>query len=266
MIKLIFILFGILLILGCEKKDKSNHFNEENFSTNLDYIEFTNESFHKVHGDCQSSSTGCIEVKIDYPVLKGNYPIIEKINKDINNIISSGTYEENNYSSPQELMDSLIFYHKEAGEMNDGFVQSWSIERKISVIRNSTAILSFEVYEYSYMGGAHGNYVSIYHNYNLKTGEKLTLSDIIEPSKIDKLTSIGNSIFRKTKGLSETKNLEEVGYWFIDGKFSLNENFIITENSLKFMYNPYEIAPYAEGQTEIEIPYSTIKDILKINL
>ena len=41
------------------------------------------------------------------------------------------------------------------------------------------------------------------------------------------------------------------------------ENFIIGEETLTFIYNPYEIAPYNMGMTELIIPYSDIEKILK---
>ena len=35
------------------------------------------------------------------------------------------------------------------------------------------------------------------------------------------------------------------------------------EHSITFIYNVYEIAPYSNGITELDIPYSDINDLLK---
>ena len=42
-----------------------------------------------------------------------------------------------------------------------------------------------------------------------------------------------------------------------------SENFILSEETITFVYNPYEIAPYNVGSTELIIPFSDIKELLK---
>jgi len=44
--------------------------------------------------------------------------------------------------------------------------------------------------------------------------------------------------------------------------FLRTEGFF-TDKGLKFLYNVYEIKPYASGITELEIPYEDLKGILK---
>ncbi|HLH18807.1 MAG TPA: RsiV family protein [Bryobacteraceae bacterium] len=41
------------------------------------------------------------------------------------------------------------------------------------------------------------------------------------------------------------------------------ENFALTDESLIFYYNTYEIASHADGPTEVEIPLSEIRDLLR---
>jgi len=65
--------------------------------------------------------------------------------------------------------------------------------------------------------------------------------------------------------LKPDENLEEAGFWFNEGNFKLNDNFLITTDGLKFFFNSYEIGPYAIGTTELLIPFSRIKNILKDN-
>ena len=40
------------------------------------------------------------------------------------------------------------------------------------------------------------------------------------------------------------------------------ENFILGDETITFVYNPYEIAPYALGSTELTLPYSQLSKIL----
>jgi hypothetical protein len=41
------------------------------------------------------------------------------------------------------------------------------------------------------------------------------------------------------------------------------ENFILGKDDITFIYNPYEIAPYAMGKTELILTYDDMDDIMK---
>ena len=87
---------------------------------------------------------------------------------------------------------------------------------------------------------------------------------MVEETKIIELTAIGESIFRKDENLSSTANLENE-YFFENSKFYLPQNFYISDKGLVFLYNPYEIKPYVAGTTELIIPFSSLKNIVKPN-
>jgi hypothetical protein len=76
------------------------------------------------------------------------------------------------------------------------------------------------------------------------------------------LTKVADSIFRKQENLTPTASLKN-DYFFKGDQFSLNKNFLITPLGLKFLYNQYEIKPYAAGQTVLDIPYAQIKTLLQ---
>jgi hypothetical protein len=76
------------------------------------------------------------------------------------------------------------------------------------------------------------------------------------------LTKIAEQIFRKNEKLTDTSSLAR-DYFFKDNKFALNENYSITPAGFKFVYNQYEIKPYAAGKTELLLPYSQIKKLMR---
>jgi hypothetical protein len=45
----------------------------------------------------------------------------------------------------------------------------------------------------------------------------------------------------------------------------MNDNYGFTTQGIVFVFNSYEIASYAEGPTEILIPYEKIRDWLNTN-
>ena len=43
----------------------------------------------------------------------------------------------------------------------------------------------------------------------------------------------------------------------------ISNNFILGKEKISFIYNVYEIAPYAFGEIVIDITYEELKDLLK---
>jgi len=90
------------------------------------------------------------------------------------------------------------------------------------------------------------------------------LPDVFAEGYTTKLTAAAEKIFRAQEKLSDTASLAN-GYMFKDGKFVLNNNFLVTPIGIRFLYNEYEAKPYSDGPTEILIPYTQIKPLLRSN-
>ena len=110
----------------------------------------------------------------------------------------------------------------------------------------------------AYTGGAHGNYSSIMFCLDVKNKKQLVLSDII---KIDSntLQSILERNLRKEYNIKTKDALSTV---LFDDFIKPNKNFYFNANGIAFMYNPYEVASYAQGQIVVFIPYSDLKTYL----
>ena len=66
----------------------------------------------------------------------------------------------------------------------------------------------------------------------------------------------------ESKGVSSLSDLKQKGY-LVSVNIYAPQNFIIGEETITFIYNPSEIAPYTEGATQLIIPYTTLEKILK---
>jgi hypothetical protein len=107
--------------------------------------------------------------------------------------------------------------------------------------------------EYSYLGGAHPNTARTYRSYDLQTGEPITLNAIFSPAALAEVEHLAEVDFRRARGVPPGASLEEEGFWFEEGQFALNDNWAIVDDGLLFYYNPYEVAAYAAGPTEVVV-------------
>ena len=186
-----------------------------------------------------------------------------RINKLIRKYLLKPLFDENPSESVEKLIDKfLLEYETFKSDFPEAF-QLWSVERTGQVRQNSDYIFSMELSEYSYLGGAHPNTYVNFVNYDLKSGEEIRADDLFYNNFDADLNSIAESEFRKLKELSDSEDLGQAGFWFDNNLFHLNDNFLITDSSLIFYYNNYEITAYSFGPTELEISYLKIKDLIK---
>ena len=99
----------------------------------------------------------------------------------------------------------------------------------------------------------------------MSTGEEIRLSDILIHGYGADLNRIAEQEFRKVREMKPEQSLEDAGFWFENNKFSLNDNFALTEEGLTFYFNSYEVAPYVMGPTEIVLNYEDFKHLIKEN-
>ncbi len=140
----------------------------------------------------------------------------------------------------------------------------WELEGMIEIDDTRTEIVQLQTTGWTYTGGAHGNGATYTYIFEKKTGKELKLEDFFSNKK--EITAIGESYFRKLYGLGDNPDLNDAGFWFEENVFYLNNNFSIVGESIVFLYNSYEIAPYSGGQTVLEIPIEEIKHLIKVNL
>ena len=127
------------------------------------------------------------------------------------------------------------------------------IDLSFNVTLNENKLLSFTLNESSYEGGAHPNYNSIAINADRESGELIRLEFAFTPEHMADLMAL-----EKTKLLAE--HGEDLYPDILDERQTIS--FYLTPTALVTFYSPYEIAPYAAGPIEVELPYSEIKEFI----
>ncbi len=137
-------------------------------------------------------------------------------------------------------------------ELSSLVSEEWIVRGKVANVQDE--ILSYSVEQYAYTGGAHGVTTHFYYNYDLETGQLLTEADFFVEGYAEILTPLL---------LENLAVAEDVLADYDTEKILPNNNFYLSDEGITFVYNPYEIAPYAYGETEILIPWDAVKEIRK---
>lgn len=225
-----------------------------------DSLAYKTISFYK---ETKKSSLLADSNKFAY--VKASYPqFADKqvfLNKEINTIITAkpwtGEPAENIEAATASFFKDYYNFKKDAPDSPAGY--EWINNVEVSFQDTNLVVLTTTAYVYT--GGAHGLESITYKNLDVKNKKEIALKDLFLPNFNSKLTKIAESIFRKDEGLTQTEPLEN--YFFENKAFTLNNNFAITKKGLLFTYNPYEIKSYAEGTTNLLIPYLKIKNLIK---
>lgn len=110
-------------------------------------------------------------------------------------------------------------------------------------------------------GGAHGTNMQQTIIFDSKTGEELTLDNIFVKGYEKTLTTILLQALQEKLDVGSMEELRNKGY-LRNIKMFPSKNFILNDETITFIYNPHEIAPYDKGSMELTISLSSLNSIL----
>lgn len=119
-----------------------------------------------------------------------------------------------------------------------------------------TAIIDY------YEGGAHGINQKLIMNFDEKSGQLLTLSDVFVPGYETTLNELLLQKLIEKAGAKDVADLKARGYLYAMEMFA-PENFSLDEEEVTFVYNPYELASYEKGLIEITLENDELEAIWK---
>ena len=99
-------------------------------------------------------------------------------------------------------------------------------------------------------------------NFDEKTGQLLTLSDVFVPGFETTLNGLLLQKLIEQTGAKDQEDLRARGYLYSMDMFA-PENFSLNDEDVTFVYNTYEIASYDKGMTELTIDNDELETIWK---
>ncbi len=173
-------------------------------------------------------------------------------------------------------------YRKEVGEVYQADRAQAASEEEIPAWYNQTysmvtfieeghgGILNVSANVYVDTGGAHPHQWSQWLNYDFETGKRLTVDEVFQASaRKDIEQLLLAKLIRQQAALNPEEKVETVedlnrlGFLQLTSMY-IPENFLLSRKGLLFLFNRYDIAPYAAGEIVIEVPYEEIGHCMKL--
>jgi len=199
-------------------------------------------------------------IEINIPVAEGESEIALQINSKIENHIANTLIFSEEDSDITTLEEGISRFDTEYEKFKSDFEESkliWEATFDGEVMYLSSEIISIAISSYTNTGGAHGNSVITFYNFDSISGEILENSEII--SNLDAFTTIAEQHFIVDVKMEEAESIDD---YFFGEPFHLPENIGYNEEGLVLLYNTYEVASYAMGITEFTIPFEEIESLL----
>lgn len=187
-----------------------------------------------------------------------------EVRQNINRIIVSqvfdleggeGTLEETAIRYRENLIDE---YMNENAVLENG-VRSWEDRVGGAFQKKYKNYLNYLVSYYSFRGGAHGIQTLSNVVFDAKTGEQVHETDLFAPgyeAPVAQLLrlAVKSSMEEEDPELMQLVNLEQV---------VPNGNFSIHEDGMEWLFQPYEVGPYALGIVSATLPWDELKPFMK---
>jgi hypothetical protein len=214
-----------------------------------------------------------VDIEVEFPVAFYNPVVLDSIRKTIITNVFGPEYVA--YSNDSVISMFVKDLNQDYSDNNLPLVNqldsssnySFNNEHVVSgfSLQNDKIIYVYGIERYVYMGGAHGLETRNYYNFDLKTGKLISETDLFVDNYKELLSDlIKKRIVEESKESEDNEpilDLENTDYW--TDSIKPNGNFYITDEGINYVFNPYEIAPYALGETEVTLPFDRLKGIFK---
>lgn len=200
----------------------------------------------------------CAEINLRYPVFSGG-SAAERLNDSIE-IALYMAVNANRELPLQAALDSAAaqLYATMKSNIEEDFAigMSYTVELNSEVLLQTNKLISLQMDGYTFSGGAHGYYYTVLNTFDIATAESLRLGDLVSDT-----TALRPLLERAFVGDHE-EDIPNVTLKDLlldpEQPLALPLNYCIVPSGIRFIYNPYEVAPYAVGQTDITLGWQLL--------
>lgn len=143
-------------------------------------------------------------------------------------------------------------------DCRENWFSCYALERSVRVARADSAVISFRYVDYAFTGGVHGYSGEYGHSYDMVTGQQLDLESLTGDAEA--LKDFCRDYLLELMAGETYEGLLFPNYErYLDGVMS---NWLLTDEGLEFIAQPYVIAAYAAGTLRFTVPYDALADYI----
>ena len=213
------------------------------------------DGFHKKIFSKTFSSNGVEMLKQNYPMLcfsnrvEAQYPKLVRAFNEYNAELSNAAKSERN-----EIIEQARLRYREYPQYFSAFYSDNDL-----LIRRADSYIVSLINEFrNYSGGAHGMYGWYGVNFDSETGRRLTISDVCTDAN-----KLYTAIIKRLYADHDSRAFDNVEENVMKLIVEDSINFVLEPNGITFIFNPYEIAPYAAGLITATILFSEQPGLFK---
>jgi len=137
---------------------------------------------------------------------------------------------------------------------------NWEKSIRMDVINNESSLLCLQVETYAKTGLQDGTRIKKYLVFNVEKNKVIKLSDLLIPGQEKELNELLDKKLRDVYNIKGDAPLSDFG--FFNDTLVPTKNFYIHPGGIGFYYNLYEIAPAANGSTDLFIPWEQLEGVV----
>jgi hypothetical protein len=220
--------------------------------------------------DCDSPDSlvfNCAWVNFKYPTLKdGSDSLKQAVDTWAREFMTGwvGMAEEPDNLPPlDDAINAFFNMQAEAAKEMPDMRSVYVAETADTVLLNDGKHLTLMLDGYSDTGGAHPSASSAVATWDVATAKKLTLEQLV--TDLNALQALAEKKFKEVRPELFTPDESGTPPFTFDETFpfKLADNTGLVKDGIYFIYVPYEVGPYAIGETEFVLTYEELKGIRK---
>lgn len=200
----------------------------------------------------------CAQINLRYPVFSGS-DAAKRLNDSVEVALYFAANANRNLPLKTALDSAAAQMYatmKSDEEAGAAIGMSYTAELTSEVLLQTGKLVSLQMDGYTFSGGVHGYYYTVLNTFDIKTAESVHLTDLVSD------TAALRPLLERAFVDAHREEIENVKLEDLllnpEQPLALPLNYCIVPSGIRFMYNPYEVTPYAVGQTDIVLSWELL--------
>lgn len=210
-----------------------------------------------------SDTSRAVTLRVEYPEFDTGRRANDTLNGFIQETLLGKADRRGVEPVLRAVLDTVAGEYRESLKSDPAHYWPWIIERRITVLDDTLGVLTLQVKEFRDKGGAPPTTMCLLYMIERATMKSLSLDDLVPSEKHPVVRGLAEAEFRRVRKIPAGTKLKDAGFSFPDDVFVLSMNVGLSPNGLLFLYNPFEVAAPEMGATEVCVPWSMLKDLIR---